>query len=66
MTGFVMDEKRYIEIEFNGAQLLPEEYRQGFHYCENWNDMLVGPDMPEWDCCNCDISYKRRNVGVEC
>jgi len=54
-----MNNSRYKEIEIEGKQLLPSELRQGWHYCENWNDMLVGPSMPEWESCYCDIQYKR-------
>lgn len=65
-----MNDKRYREIEVEGKQLLPSELREGWHYCAEFDDMLVGPTMQAWDACMCwpkrRISSKRINEkGVE-
>jgi len=58
-----MNSRRYQEIEIEGKQLLPSEFRRGWHYCENWDDMLVGPTMTEWESCHCDLPYKRKALA---
>lgn len=33
--------------------LTDEQIDSGWHFCPEFDFMLVGPDMPEWDLCNC-------------
>lgn len=37
-----MDRKRYLELSFNQElQLLSEEVKEGWHFCYDWDGMLV-------------------------
>ena len=50
-----MNTKRYIEIDNAGTGLTKEELEQGWHFCNDWDGMLVGPGCDEADCCTCGI-----------
>lgn len=50
-----MELERRKELETSGdACLTSEELEQGYHFCPEWDFMLVGPDDPERECCLCD------------
>ena len=52
-----MDDERYIFIEKNlGEKLTDEELKEGWHFCYDWDGMLVGPGMSAMDSCLCEIS----------
>ena len=53
-----MNRERWMEIEFGNSPLTQEEIDQGYHFCYEWDEMCIGPDMPEWDVCLCDIKKK--------
>ena len=36
------------------AVITKEEFSEGWHFCPDWDYMLVGPDTPEGECCTCD------------
>lgn len=55
-----MDDKRYKELDESGQGLTQEEMDQGWHWCGNWDDMLVGPGTEEASCCHCDIDGMNR------
>jgi hypothetical protein len=38
-----------------GLKLQPDEIAEGYHFCPDWDDLLVGPDMQESDTCTCDV-----------
>lgn len=44
---------RWIELERDGGQLTPEEFASGWHYCWDWDGLLIGPGCPEIECCTC-------------
>lgn len=46
---------RYCELEFFGGVISPEELKEGWHFCPDWDGLLVGPKMPEMECCTCDL-----------
>ena len=50
-----MEHKRWIRLmESDSLQLTDEEIAQGWHFCGDWDWLLVGPSMPmEWDRCTC-------------
>ncbi len=51
-----MKQSRYIELSTNPEeQLTKEEIVQGFHFCPDWDGMLVEPGAPEFGCCLCGI-----------
>ena len=48
-----MNNVRYFMLERGGQKLTPEERAEGWHFCHDWDGMLVGPGMPEMECCTC-------------
>lgn len=51
-----MNNERWQHLERTGEAPTPEERTEGWHYCPEWDEMLIGPSMEmEWDCCVCDI-----------
>ena len=48
-----MDDKRYNEVDRGLKALEKHELDLGWHFCIEWDGMLVGPGMPELECCNC-------------
>lgn len=49
-----MDRERYIELDNSGTGLTKEEWEAGWHWCYEWDGMLVGPNTHEATCCTCD------------
>jgi hypothetical protein len=46
--------QRRKELETVGGLPTQEEHDQGWHYCQDWDQLLVGPGMPaELSCCTC-------------
>jgi len=45
--------ERYQEVNFVGKGLTKEEVKEGWHFCSEWDQLLVGPGMPEKDACIC-------------
>lgn len=51
-----MDEERWIELESGKVKhLTKEEMAEGWHWCPEWDYMLVGPGMKELDTCLCKL-----------
>lgn len=46
--------KRYFELESSSTLELTEE--EGWHFCPDWDYMLVGPDLPEIEGCTCRLN----------
>jgi len=44
-------------------QLTAEEKDQGYHFCWDFDGLLVGPDCGEWSCCNCHPKSKREAIA---
>lgn len=41
-------------MDDESKQLTPEEREKGWHFCYEFDGLLVGPaEDPEWDCCTC-------------
>jgi len=36
--------------------LTPEEISVGWHYCRNWEWVLIGPGDPKMGSCNCKVN----------
>jgi hypothetical protein len=49
-----MNRERYIELDRSGTGLTKEEWEQGWHWCNEWDGMLVGPNTDEALVCSCD------------
>jgi hypothetical protein len=49
-----MTEDRYQALmRDDSLRLEPEEIREGWHFCLDWDGLLIGPGMPELECCVC-------------
>jgi len=49
-----MTRNRWAEFWNNDdAQLTDAEIAEGWHFCWEWDGLLVGPGMDELDCCHC-------------
>ena len=48
-----MTRDRRIEVEVFGSRLTEDEVLDGWHFCFEWDGMLVGPGMDEQDACTC-------------
>ena len=44
---------RWTHLMENDIQLSPDELAAGWHWCPDWDDLLVGPGMGELDHCTC-------------
>ncbi len=51
MIGMTM--KRWATLNESGEPVSDEEFKAGWHYCCEWDFLLVGPGMPEMDSCRC-------------
>lgn len=50
------DERYRLVSESDTEPLTPEEIAAGWHFCLEFDGLLVGPDMPmELSVCTCDI-----------
>lgn len=58
-----MNPKRRYELEeIPEAKLTDEEMDGGWHFCPDWDGMMVGPTMIEFDCCCCELPrYRNRS-----
>ena len=49
-----MDKKRYNELMTNlELKLTEEEIKEGWHFCCEWDGLLIHPNDPEYECCSC-------------
>lgn len=52
-----MDRKRWNELmNDDSTELTPEEVAQGWHWCWEWDGLLVGPGMKELEACVCSAT----------
>ena len=49
-----MNRERYTELDRSGTGLTPEEWDQGWHWCVEWDGLLVGPNTEEALVCSCN------------
>lgn len=56
-----MTPERYRQCEETGAGLTSQEIYEGWHWCWDWDLMLVGPGMPELECCTCDLPQEKNS-----
>lgn len=50
-----MNRKRLHELEMGDGELTKEERDEGWHFCVDWDGMLLGPTSPENESCYCDV-----------
>ena len=47
-----------MEERIRDGSLTPEEISVGWHYCRNWEWVLIGPGNSKMDSCNCKVNKK--------
>jgi len=40
-------------LETTDAKLTKQEVEQGYHFCPDWDYMVICPDDPEYEACLC-------------
>lgn len=53
-----MNRKRYAELIKTDAKLTEDEKREGWHFCKEWDFMLIHNTYIEFDACICNLKYK--------
>lgn len=48
-----MTPERYARLMETDEELQPSEFAEGWHFCIEWDGLLIGPGMSEMDCCHC-------------
>ena len=49
-----MTEERYNQLSNNdNLKLTDDELKEGWHFCDEWDGLLVSPEMPESKHCRC-------------
>lgn len=48
-----IDRKRFAALMRDQAELTQEEIDAGWHFCYEWDGLLVGPNMGEMEYCTC-------------
>jgi len=59
-----MDKERYHKVDLAGAGLTADELAEGWHFCYDWDELLVGPPMPEYDGCGCSRNKAKGSPNV--
>ena len=54
-----MNEQVRQAIEMGILVLNENDISRGWHFCPDWDDMVIGPGMPEMEACTCDLAIKR-------
>lgn len=57
-----MNLARYEELSEgpDPQQLTEEEMKEGWHFCADWDYLLVGVEMPEYKYCTCETRSKAK------
>ena len=42
-----------IDAERVDPPLSQEEFQEGYHYCDDWDFLFIGPEDTEWEACRC-------------
>lgn len=48
-----MTRDRWRHLNKTGEALTPKEIAAGWHYCHDWDGLLIHPGDPEAECCSC-------------
>jgi len=52
------DERWNLLMENDSEKLAPDEISQGWHFCCDWDGLLIGPGMGELESCGCFKCHK--------
>lgn len=47
------------------AELTDEEIRDGYHFCNDWDGMLLTPYDKENECCTCIKIFPALGINIE-
>lgn len=47
-----------------GLTLTEDELKEGWHFCHEWDGLLVGPGMKEGEVCRCFEEHDQRRISV--
>lgn len=54
----VMNEQRWHELGIHGGSLTADEIKEGWHFCPDWDCLLICKDWPEMSGCTCKLARK--------
>lgn len=55
-----MNEQVRQAIEVGLLHLNDNDISRGWHFCPDWDGMVIGPGMPEMDGCTCELPNKEQ------
>ena len=58
-----MNKQRYRDLQNFRDKLTKEEIAEGWHYCLEWDEMLVHPEWEEARVCKCECKNFIPNTG---
>lgn len=53
--------ERWLEVEDGDSPLTAEERAEGWHWCYDWDGLLIGPGMQEMESCTCKPRANERS-----
>lgn len=63
-----MTNERYKELMNDAGTITSEEAALGWHWCNEFDGLLVGPNMGELKCCKClpqdHVAYRMAEFGT--
>jgi hypothetical protein len=55
-----MTDERFNQLmESDDLELTPEEVAEGWHFCWDWDGLLIKPGMREYEACTCFKTYEQ-------
>lgn len=62
-----MTKERYKELESDqDSRCTTDEVLRGWHFCNDWDGLLIGPEMEgEWDCCTCYSPQEQKEISEQ-
>lgn len=59
--------ERWTELMYNGdLRLTEKEIAEGWHFCPDWDSLLIGPGMIEMDYCSCrEKDYESNETNLD-
>lgn len=62
-----MTDERWSQLfESNSEPITEEENKMGWHFCMEFDGLLVGPTMGEWTSCQCITDEGRAEAETKC
>ena len=49
-----MERERYLAVQRGDEELTEQEIADGWHFCWEWDEMLIHPSWPEAEACTCE------------